>query len=83
MHTDEIGIHALLRRDEGVTIAQVIDATAWQPHTVRGFLAGLKRHGITVEVLERVRQVGPNKHGAKGSYSIYCITTATAPAEAG
>jgi hypothetical protein len=40
---------------------------------VRGFLAGLKRKGITVEVLERIRQVGPNKEGAKGSYSIYRI----------
>jgi hypothetical protein len=40
---------------------------------VRGFLAGLKRKGITVEVLERIRQVGPNKDGAQGSYSIYRI----------
>jgi hypothetical protein len=40
---------------------------------VRGFLAGLKRKGITVEVLERVRQVGPNKEGAKGSYSVYRV----------
>jgi len=71
---------ALLRRDEGATIAQVIDATGWQSHTVRGFLAGLKRKGIEVEVLERVRQVGPNRQGAKGSYSIYRV--AAAPAEA-
>lgn len=46
---------ALLRRDEGTTIADIIDATGWQPHTVRGFLAGLKRNGVTVEVLDRVR----------------------------
>jgi hypothetical protein len=64
---------ALLRRDEGATIVQIIDATGWQSHTVRGFLAGLKRKGITVEVLERIRQVGPNKEGAQGSYSIYRI----------
>jgi hypothetical protein len=48
-------------------IARIIDATGWQPRSVRGFLAGLKRKGITVEVLERVRQVGPNWKGAKGS----------------
>ena len=64
---------AHLRRDEGATIAQIIGATSWRSHTVRGFLAGLKRKGITVEVLERIRQVGPNKDGAKGSYSIYRI----------
>ncbi|WP_229681711.1 DUF3489 domain-containing protein [Neoroseomonas lacus] len=81
--TKQESVLALLRRDEGATIAQVMDATAWQQHTVRGFLAGLKRRGITIEVLERVRQVGPNKQGAKGSCSIYRIATATAPAEAG
>jgi len=26
---------------------------------------------MAVEVLERVRQVGPNKLGAKGSYTVY------------
>jgi predicted ArsR family transcriptional regulator len=64
---------ALLQRNEGATIAQISDATGWQSHAVRGFLAGLKRKGITVAVLERVRMVGPNKAGAKGSYSVYRI----------
>ena len=82
--TKQEAVLALLRRDEGTTIARIIDATGWQPHTVRGFLAGLKRKGITVEVLERVRQVGPNKQGAKGSFSVYRIAAgAPAPAEAG
>jgi hypothetical protein len=71
--TKQETVLTLLHRDEGATIAQIIDATGWQSHTVRGFLAGLKRKGITVEVLERIRQVGPNKEGAKGSYSIYRI----------
>ena len=63
---------ALLRRSEGATIAQICEATGWQQHTVRGFFAGLKkRQGIGVQVLERVRQVGPNKEGAKGSFTIY------------
>jgi hypothetical protein len=74
--TKQEAVLALLRRDEGTTIADIIDATGWLPHTVRGFLAGLKRKGMTVEVLERVRQVGPNKQGAKGSYSIYRIAEA-------
>jgi hypothetical protein len=37
---------------------------------VRGFFAGLKEKGVEVAVLERVRQVGPNKEGAKGSYTV-------------
>ncbi|MBI0539661.1 DUF3489 domain-containing protein, partial [Roseomonas sp. KE2513] len=49
------------------------EATGWAQHTVRGFLAGLKKKGHAVEVLERVRQVGPGAQGAKGSYSVYRI----------
>jgi hypothetical protein len=83
--TKQEAVLALLRRDEGATITQVMDATGWQQHTVRGFLAGLKRKGIAADVLERVRQVGPNKQGSKGSYSIYRIGAGTAvtPAAAG
>ena len=72
--TKQEAVLALLRREEGATIAQICEATGWQQHTVRGFFAGLKkRQGIEVQVLERVRQVGPNKEGARGSYSIYRI----------
>jgi hypothetical protein len=72
--TKQEAVLALLRREEGATIAQICEATGWQQHTVRGFFAGLKkRQGIEVRVLERVRQVGPNKEGAKGSYSVYRV----------
>ena len=65
--TKQEAVLTLLRRDDGATIAQVMDATGWAQHTVRGFFAGLKKKGHAVEVMERVRQVGPNKQGAKGS----------------
>ena len=64
----------LLRRPEGATVAQVAEATGWAQHTVRGFFAGLKKKGIEVTVLERVRQVRPNKEGARGSYTVYRAT---------
>lgn len=67
---------ALLRRPEGASGPQLIEATGWAPHTVRGFLAGLQRKGTAVTVLERVRQVGPNKDGAKGSYTVYRVAEA-------
>jgi len=51
----------------------------WVPHTVHEFLAGLAKKGIDVEVLERVRQVGPDKQGAKGSYSVYRFAGAPQP----
>jgi hypothetical protein len=72
--TKQETVLALLRREEGATIAQICEATGWQQHTVRGFFAGLKkRQGISVIAAERIRQVGPNKEGARGSYSIYRI----------
>ncbi|MFC0386876.1 DUF3489 domain-containing protein [Muricoccus vinaceus] len=71
--TKQQAVLALLRHPEGTTIAQVMEATGWAQHTVRGFLAGLKKRGHAVEVLERVRQVGAGSQGAKGSYSVYRI----------
>ena len=61
----------LLRHPEGATVAQVVEATGWARHTVHGFFAGLKKAGTPIEVLERVRQVGPSKQGAAGSYTVY------------
>jgi hypothetical protein len=72
--TKQERVLGMLRREEGATIAQICEATGWQQHTVRGFFAGLKkRHGITVIAAERIRQVGPNKEGAKGSFTIYRV----------
>jgi hypothetical protein len=67
----------MLRRTEGATVAQIAEAMSSAPHTVRGFFAGRKkRQGITVTASERVRQVGPNKEGAKGSFTIYRVVAA-------
>jgi len=51
-----------------------MDTTAWASHTCRSFLEGLKKRSIKIEALEKVRMVGPNKEGAKGSYTIHAIT---------
>ena len=69
--TKQEAVLTLLRRTEGATITQIMESTNWASHTVRGFLAGLKKKGVKVETLEKVRMVGPNKEGAKGSFSIY------------
>ncbi|WP_045726757.1 DUF3489 domain-containing protein [Xanthomonas sp. GPE 39] len=41
---------AMLKRHEGATIAQICEATGWQPHTVRGTFAGAfkKRLGLSI-----------------------------------
>jgi hypothetical protein len=40
----------MLRRPDGATIVEIVEATGWQPHTVRGALAGAlkKRLGLVV-----------------------------------
>ncbi len=74
--TKLMAVLAMLRRPEGATVAQVGEATGWGKDTVRGFFAGLKKKGITVEVAERIRQVGPNRAGSRGSYTVYRVAGA-------
>lgn len=40
----------LLKRPGGATLAQIVEATGWQPHTVRGAMAGAlkKKLGLTI-----------------------------------
>lgn len=74
--TKRQAVLALLRRTDGATVAQIAETTGWASHTVRSFLAGLKRKGFTIETLERVRMAGPGKAGGKGSYTTYRIQDA-------
>ena len=39
----------LLRRKQGATIAELTGTTAWQPHSARAFLTGLRKAGKTLE----------------------------------
>jgi hypothetical protein len=41
----------MLGRDEGATVDEIVAATGWQPHTVRGAFAGAlkERLGLTVK----------------------------------
>jgi hypothetical protein len=39
---------ALLEREQGATLAEMVEATGWLPHTTRAALTGLKKKGHTV-----------------------------------
>ena len=40
---------ALLVRDEGATLAQMIALTGWLPHTTRAALTGLRKSGYAID----------------------------------
>lgn len=55
---------ALLVRDEGATLDQMIAATSWLPHTTRAALTGLKKQGYAIDSdkidgVRTYRAVGP------------------------
>lgn len=42
-------VTALLEREQGATLEELIEATGWLPHTTRAALTGLKKKGHTIE----------------------------------
>ena len=43
-------ILALIARPKGATLGELIKATSWQKHSLRGFLStASKKHGLTIE----------------------------------
>ena len=46
----------LLHRTDGATLAEIIEATGWQKHTVRGFISGtlVRKMGLKIESFRNV-----------------------------
>jgi hypothetical protein len=41
---------AMLKRPEGATVDQICEATGWQPHTVRGAMAGALKKKLGLDI---------------------------------
>lgn len=51
--TKAAAVLALLARPEGATLAELIEATGWLPHTTRAALTGLRKKGHAIERCKR------------------------------
>ena len=58
---------ALLERPTGATIAEMEKATGWQPHSVRGFLAGTVKTKLGRDLTSAKEERGRVYRVAKGS----------------
>jgi hypothetical protein len=55
----------LLSRPEGATLQQLVAATGWQPHSVRGFISGTLAKKLGHKIIRRKRDDGAG---------VYCLT---------
>ena len=52
----------LLGRREGATIEELVEATGWQGHSVRGFLAGAVRKKLGLTLVSEKPDAGPRRY---------------------
>ncbi|MEX2375097.1 MAG: DUF3489 domain-containing protein, partial [Dehalococcoidia bacterium] len=53
---------ALLRRPEGASIPEMVAATDWQPHSVRGFMSGALKKRLGLEVASEKDEKGERRY---------------------
>jgi hypothetical protein len=56
--TKKVQIIRLLERPNGATVAEIMRATDWQPHTVRGFISRALVHDLGLQVARFKREKG-------------------------
>ncbi len=56
---------ALLRRSQGATLAEMMKATGWQSHSVRGFLSGTLRKKMSLKVKSGKRENGERVYSVR------------------
>jgi Protein of unknown function (DUF3489) len=71
--TKREAVLALLRQPTGTTVAAIMKATGWQPHSVRGFLAGVVRKKLGLNLVSeasdsgRVYRIAEHMTSSKGA----------------
>jgi len=54
----QASVIAMLRAPAGATIAAMAGAAGWQPHSVRGFLAGVVRKKLSLNLISEAGDAG-------------------------
>ena len=53
---------ALLRRQDGASIAEMCAATGWQAHSARGFLSGALKKRLKINVVSEKNEAGERRY---------------------
>ena len=53
---------ALLRRQQGASIAEICAATGWQSHSARGFLSGALKKRLKIDVISEKDEAGERRY---------------------
>ena len=56
----------LLKREQGATLEELVEATSWLPHTARAALTGLRKKG---HAIERSKTEGVSRYSVKEAQS--------------
>ena len=59
-------ILALLKRPGGTTLKELMKATGWQPHSIRGFLSGVITKKLKLKVASVKDESGVRRYSVKG-----------------
>lgn len=60
--TKQDQVLALLRRQNGATIDDIVNVTDWQPHSVRGFMSGAVKKRLKIDVISEKGSDGVRRY---------------------